>query len=171
MRSAGRALSQPVFLWFAGLAFVGVALVFSSPAIDYRLIMLGAVVPVVEWGWGPWVLHTLVASVALMALVMIVWRGRRLSQRKWLALPIGLFCHLVLDGTWADKELFWWPLFGAEFAPTGPPEVGRPILVLVLMELVGLAAIVWAIRQYDLSERDRRAVFFRTGRLDRTLVG
>ena len=160
-----------MFFWFAGLAFVGVALVFSSPAIDYRLIMAGAVLPVVEWGWGPWLLHTLAASAALMALVMVVFRGRRLSQRQWLAVPIGMFFHLVLDGTWADKELFWWPVFDGSFAGSGTPESNRGLAVLIVMELVGLTALWWSVRRYRLSEPERRAVFLRSGRLDRTLVG
>ncbi|MGI9602150.1 MAG: hypothetical protein ACR2QE_09710 [Acidimicrobiales bacterium] len=160
-----------LFFWFAGLAFVGVALVFSSPAIDYRLVMAGAVLPVVEWGWGPWLLHTLLASVVAMALVMVVWRGRRVLQRRWLAVPIGMFCHLVLDGTWTEKELFWWPLFGSSFGTSGAPESGRSMAVLVVMEVVGVLALWWAIRRFDLTDPDRRSVFLRTGRLDRALVG
>lgn len=160
-----------MFLWFAGLAFVGVALVFSSPAIDHRLVMLGAVLPVIEWGWGPWLLHTLLFAVSLMATVMLVFRGRRLVQRRWLALPIGLFAHLVLDGTWADRELFWWPVFGTSFGGEGAPESTRSPATLVLMEMVGLAALVWAYRRYGLSEPERRRLFLRTGRLDRSLVG
>ncbi|MDH3705997.1 MAG: hypothetical protein OES57_08005 [Acidimicrobiia bacterium] len=160
-----------MFLWFAGLAFVGVALVFSSPAVDHRLVMAGAVVPVIEWGWGPLLLHTLVFSVALMALVMLGLRGRRLAQRQWLALPIGLFAHLVLDGTWADRELFWWPLFGTDVASAGIPESTRGVGVLVAMELAGLAALIWAVRRYQLTDADRRRQFVRTGRLDRALVG
>lgn len=160
-----------MFLWFAGLAFVGVALVFSSPAIDYRLVMVGALLPLVEWGWGPWLLHTLVFSVALMTLVMLVFRGRRLAQRRWLALPIGLFAHLVLDGTWADRELFWWPLFGTDVAAEGIPESTRSVGALLVMELAGLFALVWAVRRFQLADPERRRIFLRTGRLDRELVG
>ena len=29
-------------------------------------------------------------------------------------------CHLVLDGTWADQELFWWPLWTADLATAAP---------------------------------------------------
>ena len=35
-----------MFLWFAGGSFVLVWLVFRSPAVDFRLVMLGAVLPV-----------------------------------------------------------------------------------------------------------------------------
>ena len=161
-----------MFFWFAGLAFLGVLLIFSTPAIDYRLIMLCAVLPVVEWPLGgPWLLHTLLTSVVVMGLVMVVFRGRRQRQRLWLALPIGLFSHLVLDGTWADKELFWWPLFGPALGEGGPPEAQRSVIVLVVMDLAGLAALWWIARRYRLTDTDRRSRFVRTGRLDRELMG
>ena len=35
-----------MFVWFAAASFLLVVLVFSSPALDYRLVMLGAVAPV-----------------------------------------------------------------------------------------------------------------------------
>src|SRR5690606_33158628 len=99
-----------VFFWFAAAAFTIVVLVFSSPAIDYRLVALGAVLPVGEAAFGgPFVLHTLVGSVALLTIVVLATRGRRLVARQLIGLPIGTFLHLVLDGTWARTELFWWP--------------------------------------------------------------
>lgn len=159
-----------MFFWFLGPAFAGVAAVFNSPAIDYRLVMAGALLPLVEIGWGPFVLHTLVFGVALMTAVMVVWRGRRLAQRRWLALPIGLFAHLVLDGTWADRDLFWWPLFGAAFGGD-VPEAGRPLGLVVGLEVAGVAALAWAVHRYGLVDPARRSRFLRTGHLDRSLVG
>ena len=37
-----------MFFWFAGLSFLIVAKVFVSPMIDYRLVVLGAVLPTIE---------------------------------------------------------------------------------------------------------------------------
>ena len=37
-----------MILWFAGVSFVFVWWVFRSPALDYRLVMLGSVLPVGE---------------------------------------------------------------------------------------------------------------------------
>src|SRR3954469_3800302 len=103
-----------VFLWFAGMAFVVVWVVFRDPAIDYRLVMAGAIVPDLVDGLtgGRWVAHTLVASVAVLMVVMVATRGRRRRRRQLLALPIGMFLHLVLDGMWTDRDVFWWPVFG-----------------------------------------------------------
>jgi hypothetical protein len=50
-----------MFLWFAGVSLVFVWAVFKSPALDYRLVMLGAVLPLGEVALGgPRLLHTLV---------------------------------------------------------------------------------------------------------------
>ena len=152
-------------LWFAGLSFVAVAWVFASPAIDYRLVVLGSIVPVIEMViGGPWLLHTLLAPVALMTLVMLAWRGKRIAQRRWLGIPIGLFMYLVFDGAWARTTLFWWPLFGVE-VDSGDIPSWEPPLVLVLMELVGAAAIVWSIRRYRLDRPAERRLLLREGRL------
>jgi hypothetical protein len=157
-------------LWFAGLSFLAVAWVFASPAIDYRLVVIGSVAPVLEMViGGPWLLHTLLAPVALMTLVMLVWRGKRIAQRRWLGIPIGLFMYLVFDGAWARTTLFWWPLFGVEVEPGDTPSWESP-LVLVLMELIGAAAIVWSIRRYRLDRPAERTLLLREGRLSRELM-
>ena len=65
-----------MFLWFIGVSFVFVWMVFRSPALDYRLVMLGSVLPLGEVVLGgPRVLHTLLAAVALLVLVVLATRG------------------------------------------------------------------------------------------------
>jgi hypothetical protein len=157
-----------VFVWFAASAFWIVASVFNSPAIDYRLVMLGAVAPVAEIALGgPYLLHTLVGSVALLVVVVVGTRGRRLQGRQLVALPIGTFLHLVLDGTWAKGELFWWPARGAALGDGSVPEIAHWGLSLVL-ELAGVALAVAAYRRFGLTDRARLRRFVRSGRLDRT---
>ncbi len=59
-----------MLLWFAVLALVLVAQVFDSPNLDYRLVVLGAVLPVAEGVLGgPWLLHTLPFCGAVVFLV------------------------------------------------------------------------------------------------------
>jgi len=159
-----------VLLWFAGLSLVIVWLVFRSPALDHRMVLAGACAPVVELVLsGPRVLHTLAGAVAALAVVMVATRGRRLVRRRLLGLPIGLFVHLVLDGVWADTELFWWPLLGASFGARVLPELDRGAWVL-LMELVGAVALVCVFRWFGLEDPARRATFVRAGRVDRDLT-
>lgn len=158
-------------LWFVGMSFVLVAVVFNSPMIDFRLVMLGSVVPVVEMlTGGPWVLHTLAAPVVVMFAVMVLARGRRLRQRRWLGLPIGMFTYLVLDRAWTRTTLFWWPGFGWSAAPEDLPTWESPA-VLVLLEVLGAVALVWAWRRYRLGDAQHRQRFLREGRLSREVMG
>ncbi len=159
-----------MFLWFVGCSFAAVWMVFRSPALDHRMVMAGALSPVAETFIGrPVVLHTLLAATAAMAVVMGLTRRRRLLRRRWLGIPVGLYAHLVLDGTWTDKRLFWWPFFGTHFAARSLPEARGWALVLV-QELLGAAAIWWMVRTFDLTEPARRRDFLRTGRLGRDLI-
>ncbi|HEX7168502.1 MAG TPA: metal-dependent hydrolase [Acidimicrobiales bacterium] len=160
-----------MFLWFAGLSFVLVWAVFRDTAVDYRLVMAGAVVPdVVDVALGgPRVLHTLAAAVALLVVVMLATRGRRQLRRRLLAIPIGVFCHLVLDGMWTRTETFWWPFFGTAFESGGLPSLVRPAPLVVAQELVGLLALGWAWTRFRMGEPERRTQFVRTGRLGRDL--
>lgn len=157
-----------MFFWFLALSFVLVALVFDSPALDYRMVMLGSVLPMVELlAGGPWALHTLLAPLAVLVVVMLVTRGRRLTRRRWLGLPIGLFLYLVLDGAWLRTELFWWPVFRVRVDSADLPEF-KPWAALVALELIGLAVGAWAVRRYGLADRERLRLFCTQGRLDRS---
>jgi len=116
-----------MFFWFVALSFALVLMVFDSAALDYRLIMVGSLVPWLDFlVGGPWVLHSVFAPVLIMIAVMLIGWGRRLFQRRWLGLPIGIFLHQVLAATWTSQKLFWWPSFGFGLdgeAPSVPPIV------------------------------------------------
>jgi hypothetical protein len=157
-----------VFLWFVGLAWLAVYVVFQSPALDYRLVALGALIPLGDAATGgAWVLHSLLASVAALAIVMVATRHRRLVRRRWLGIPIGMFMHLVLDGVWTESHVFWWPFFGVSFAGYGLPEAGRSDATLIAMELIGAAALVWGYRRFDMADPHVRRRFLDTGQLPR----
>ena len=159
-----------MFFWFLGLSFLAVLIVFSSPALDYRLVMLGAVLPVAEIPLGgPWVLHTLLGPTVVLTVVMLLTQNRRLVRRRWLAIPIGMFVHLVLDGSWADAELFWWPFLGVDgvLGAGDIPEAGRSALVVVVMEAIGVGALVFLTRRLDLLGEGRE-LFLSTGQVLRS---
>ncbi len=157
-----------MFLWFAGLSFLIVAKVFVSPVIDYRLVILGAVLPTIEmFIGGPWILHTLVSPVTLMAIVMLAFMGKRLRQRKWLGLPIGMFFYLVLDRAWTRTSMFWWPISGFDIQNMGTPE-WETVPILVLMEVIGLSAIAYSVKTYKLFGKDERTLFITKGHIKRT---
>jgi membrane-bound metal-dependent hydrolase YbcI (DUF457 family) len=159
-----------VFLWFVGGAVLGVWLVFRSPAIDYRLVVLGALIPLAELPIGePRILHSLTGAVIALVVAMVATPRRRLVQRRLVAIPIGMFLHLLLDFVWADTQAFWWPFAGLAWSDAALPELARGAFDIVL-ELLGAAALVWCYRRFRLDEPDRRARFLRTGRLDRDVA-
>lgn len=161
-----------MLLWFVAAAVVGVYFVFDSAAVDYRYVALGGVLPLVETLAGkPLVLHTLLGSVALMALVMAFTVGRRVRRRRLLGVPIGTFVFLVAAGVWTRTELFWWPFAGLDGIARPPmPAYDRPIPLLVLLEVVGVVALVWLVRRFDLTAEPQRGELVRTGRLPREVA-
>lgn len=154
-----------MLLWYAGLSVLLVYFVFQSTGIDYRLVVVGSLLPLVVdlpflgLSYG----HTLLASVGLLLVVMLLTIGRpRLLRRRLLCLPIGAFCGLALSAAWTKTDVFWWPFTGASL-PDGAllPAPG----LLVLEELAGLAACAWIVYRFGLNDRARRDDFLRSGRL------
>ena len=160
-----------MFFWFAACGVMAVALVFDSGGVDYRVVVLGSVLPLAENLTGaPWVLHTLAGSVVLLAAVMALTagRGRRLRRRRWIGLPIGTLVFLAVSGAWLRTALFWWPLGGTGGVGHGPPpEVDRPIAVIAALEVLGLVALIWTARRFGLSDPQRRRTLLTAGRLTR----
>jgi len=160
-----------MFVWFAAASFFIVVMVFDSPAMDYRLVVLGSVAPVLEGAvGGPWLLHTLAGCVVVFAVVVVATRGRRLTARRAIGLPIGLLLHLVLDGTWTNSALFWWPFGGGRPLGKGRIPEFDHVAVSLMLEVVGIALAIFAIRRFELTRPDRRREFLRTGRLGRDVV-
>lgn len=159
-----------MILWFAGMSFLAVWLVFRSPLVDYRLVMLGALLPLAELPFGePRVLHSAMGAVAVLALAMVASPRRRLVQRRLVAIPIGMLLHLVLDGIWTDTTAFWWPFTGIAWSHAQLPELGRGLGNL-LLELIGAGALWWCWHRFRLYEPARRRRFLRTGHLDRDVT-
>lgn len=154
-----------MLLWYVGMSVLLVAYVFRSHGIDYRVVALGAVLPllasIVTGGqsYG----STLLAAVALLSVVMVATIGRpRLLRRRLLCLPIGYFAGLVLSGAWLDDDRFWWPLGGRSI------DVGAILpsaWVVLVLEVIGLVACWWMVGVCDLYQPEPRRELWRTGRL------
>lgn len=153
-----------MFCWFIGTAIVTVHAVFRDPRFDHRLLIVGALLPLLDGvTGGAWILHTLAFSLALMAAVMLTTAGRRPVRSILLGLPIGTMLHLVFDGVWTDAQLFWWPLGGWQL-DAALPEVDRGWWSAAL-EVVGVALLVWVWRRSPLSGVAARRRFLGDGRL------
>ena len=156
-----------MLLWFAFGSIFGVWNVFQSPGLDFRLIAVGALLPLVldaPFGAQSYA-HTLLSAVLVLVLAMAftAGRGRRLRRRRVLGLPIGWFTGLVLSGAWAHKEVFWWPAFGWS-RPSAPLLAPWPLVIVE--EVLGAAAAWWAWSRFALADPARRQRFWRTGRLE-----
>ena len=155
-----------MFIWFLVASVLIVAFVFKSPAIDYRTVIVGSVLPLVEaLSGGARLLHSVVGAVALLALVMVATRNRRIVRRRLLGVPIGLMCHLVLDGSFTRTDVFWWPVRGLGFAGGQIPEIDH-LWASLALEGVGIAVGVWAWRLFDLGDDAKLSRFRSEGRLD-----
>ena len=156
-----------MFFWFVVLSVVGVYLVFRDEQMDYRLVALGSVLPdlvdgAVRRGIGP--MHSVIVAVALLFAVVMATVGRRAVRKRWLAVPIGVFAHQVLDASWAATDAFWWPVKGFRFHGRIPFLTHGPVVGLIeegLALLIGVA--LW--RSFGLGNVARRSRFLSTGRL------
>lgn len=94
-------------------------------------------------------------------------------RRAAIAVVIGCFVHLVLDGVWTSPEAFLWPFFGLEF----PRVTGSDFATLVadtlrspftwVGEAIGIGYLLSVWRRH-LSRPGDLVGFVRTGRVPMT---
>jgi hypothetical protein len=133
-----------MLLWFVGTSVAAVWFVFRDPQFNFRLVVIGALIPdVIDGiGGGAGPLHSVVTVIALLAVVMLITTGRRPVRKPLLAVIIGLFMHLVFDGAFANTSMFWWPLGGLATYEQALPSIDRG-WINVGLELVGVGLILW----------------------------
>ncbi|CAB4606797.1 unannotated protein [freshwater metagenome] len=155
-----------MLLWFLGTSFLSVWFVFRDDQFDYRVLALGAVVPdIIDLcTGGTWAMHSVLAPISALIVVMAVARRGSVRRRRWLALPIGMFLHLVFDGAFNNTKNFWWPLAGFSFEGKDVPSLDRMGLNIIL-EIAGAAMLLWVWKTNNLSSPSARERFLRTGRL------
>ena len=157
-----------MLFWFVATAIWSVWFVFRDPKFDYRVLAISAVLPDlfdgIRGSVGPF--HSVATSIAVLFLIMIATAGRKPIRQRLLAIPIGMFMHLIFDGAFSNAETFWWPFMGANLSDEPLPSVDRGLLNLPL-EIVGIVGCVIAWRYFALADKSRRISFFKTGSLTR----
>lgn len=169
-----------MLFWHLGVTAAIVYATLGRRRIDYRVVLLGALLPDLidvplgrflfrdRYGaqhlWG----HTLLLVVALSLGVMLFLRGD--AARRWFVLPMAALIHLGLDAMWSHPVAFYWPLFG----PFPSEAIGslmhsmqlllRP--ATILKELVGLGLLAYLFVGHDLQDPGHRREFLRTGKLE-----
>ncbi len=164
-----------------GIACLIVYVSIGRRRVDFRYILIGAVVPdlldgmlhlvgIYDGPAGRWIAHSLAASLAVAVVILLGFSGeRRLSV---FGLFVGWLLHLVGDGMWSAPETFLWPAFGTGFS-TSPVEpyswtlLTDPLAHLSTWggELVGLAILWWFYVAFRLGEDDRLRRFAKDGYL------
>lgn len=155
-----------MFFWFAATAVLAVWYVFRDPGFDYRLLVVGAILPAIVDGafGGARALHSVTVSVAVLAVLMVATPRGSARRRMLLGLPIGMLLHLVFTGAWTSTDSFWWPFTGFGFGGAPHPVAARGWWNLPL-ELIGLGLCWWIVERTGLRRADRRRRFRTTGQL------
>ena len=169
-----------MLLWHLGIATLIVYVTLGRRRIDYRMILIGAVLPdFVDGGLGlfffegpagRWIAHSVFTAIAVTVLIILAFSG---DQRQSLfGIGVGWLLHLVADGMWAAPETFLWPAFGTGFSST-PSEPYtwdlflEPLAHLTTWggELIGVAILAWFWVAFRLGEDDRFKLFLSDGYL------
>jgi inner membrane protein len=148
--------------------------------IDYRFVLLGAVLPdlvdaflgvwLFEGDSGRWIGHSLLGASAVAVTIVVAFRGER--RLAVFGIAVGWLLHLVADGMWNAPFTFLWPAFSGRFsvAPREPYSwdlVREPLAHATTWaaELAGLAVLAWFFLAFGLGDRGRRAAFLGDGHL------
>jgi membrane-bound metal-dependent hydrolase YbcI (DUF457 family) len=171
-----------MILWHLGATIAVARYVFRDPRMDLRFLLAGSLLPdlldkpaaLAAWDalqsarlWG----HSLLlVSVLMTVVVMATRRGR--PRRRWMALVIGVFLHLVLDAIWTAPESLLWPFLGWAFSPHGAAGAGAYLGDVLgspwywLQEAAGALYLGWLWRRADLGTATTRRRLYREGVID-----
>jgi membrane-bound metal-dependent hydrolase YbcI (DUF457 family) len=169
-----------MILWHLGTAATLVYVTLGRSRIDYRFILIGAVLPDLLDGLlglfgvtgasGRGVAHSLLTVTFVAVLVVLLFRGQR--RLSLVGTPVGWLIHLVCDGMWNAPRTFLWPLFGTGFSaqPAEPYSwsiITDPLAHLATWggELIGVALLAWFWVAFGLSDPERRKRFLSDGHL------
>lgn len=168
--------------WHLGATLFLFRWIFRDPKVDVRFLALGALLPdLIDLPLGTLFLadmlstgeayaHSLLAPTLIAVGVLVATRrGRR--RRAWMALVVGMFFHLLVDGMWVSTEVFAWPLFGP--IPQGPSPYWEGAFDRAfsdpwrwVREAIGVVYLVAVWIQAGLSDPQRRRQVVETGRLE-----
>jgi len=172
-----------MILWHLGMTTLIARYVFRDAGMDLRWLAVGALLPdivdkpIASIIWND-VFHThrvyahaLILPVAGLIVVMLVTRRGTAVRKAAIAMVLGWFVHLVLDGVWASPEAFLWPFFGADFPEVAGSDFATLVGDMIANPLVwageaaGAGYLVFLWRRH-LSEPGSLRRFARSGRIE-----
>ena len=114
-----------MFFWYLGAGSALLLVTLGPRRIDYRLALLGLVLPLADvvirilafphsrLGVHLY-LHTFLFALVLALVVMTFLRGA--TARRWFVVAMAVVIHLLLAGMLGDPVGLFWPLLGSHFA-------------------------------------------------------
>lgn len=162
-----------------GLSALIVYVTLGRRRIDYRAVLLGAVLPdlidgladvfVYEGTSGRGAAHSLLVVVLVAVVVLGFGGARRLAV---FGIPVGWLLHLVGDGMWNAPRTFLWPAFGTAFSDAPAEPYSWDLLTDPLAHLstwgaeaAGALLLAWFWVAFGLGHGDRFRQFLRDGAL------
>ncbi|MDQ3951878.1 MAG: metal-dependent hydrolase [Actinomycetota bacterium] len=163
-----------------GLAAAIVYATLGRRRIDYRYVLIGAVLPDLVDGLldifvysgpsGRGIAHSILATIVVAVVVILGFEGdRRLAV---FGIPVGWLLHLVGDGMWNSPRTFLWPAFGSSFARSPAEPYSWDLLTDPLAhlstwgaEVAGALLLLWFWVAFGLGHEGRFGLFLRDGYL------
>ncbi len=148
--------------------------------IDYRYVLLGAVLPdlvdgllglfLFEGPAGRWVAHSFLAVIVVALGIVLFFSGER--RLAVFGIAVGWLLHIVGDGMWQAPLTLLWPAFGFRFSDSPAEPYSWDLLTDPLAhlstwgaELVGIAILAWFWVAFRLGEEDRLRLWLKDGYL------
>jgi inner membrane protein len=171
-----------MLFWHLGATLWLFRWIFRDPKVDVRFLLLGAILPdLLDLPVGTMILadrystgelwaHSLILPTIYMIVVLLSTRRGR-QRRAWMAVGVGWLFHLLLDGMWADQNVFLWPFFGWEVPPGEAPfwplawERAMSDPWRWVKGAIGLGYLAWLWIALGMSDPSRRQSVLLTGRL------
>ncbi len=164
------------------LLFVFIVFYILKEDVDYRFVLLGAILPdLLDKPIGDFLFystfqngrifgHTLLFIFALTLLGSYVTKKYKTGFVELLAL--GALLHIAEDRMWVAKETLLWPLLGLEFPKTNTEDYLGYILYVIfhnpdayVPEIIGLIILAAFAVYFKLYRYDRLKAFLFTGKL------
>jgi len=169
-----------LLIWHLGCAALIVYVTLGRRRIDYRMVLIGAVLPDVvdallglfffDGPAGRWVAHSMLAPIVVTVAILLAFKGDR--RRSLFGIGVGWLLHLVADGMWQAPKTFLWPAFGRGFSTFPREPYGWDLLLDPIAhwttwggELIGLALLAWFWVAFRLGEENRFRLFLSDGYL------
>ena len=162
-----------------GVAAAIVYVTIGRRRVDYRFVLLGAVLPDLIDGATCWaydcaggrgIAHSLVANVAVTVAIILVLRGE--TRLSVFGVGVGWLLHLVADAMWDAPKTFFWPIAGMDFSTTSAEPYSWDLFTDPAShlwtwggEVAGILILAWFWVAFDLRDAARRVRFLRDGQL------